>query len=69
MRRRALLALASSSPLAAPGLLRAQGGAPAVMRLSHQFPPSHHNARVLAAFAEDVKARSNRAVKLLASPA
>ena len=63
-RRRALLAFASCSPLAAPGLLRAQGGAPAVMRLSHQFPPSHHNARVLAAFAEDAKARSGGAVEV-----
>src|SRR3712207_5389219 len=67
-RRRALLALASCSPLAAPGLLRAQG-APAVMRLSHQFPPAHHNARVLAAFAEDVKARSNASVEVQVFPA
>ncbi len=69
MRRRALLALASSAPsLAAPALLRAQG-APAVMRLSHQFPPAHHNARVLAAFAEDAKARSNGGVEVQVFPA
>ena len=69
MRRRALLALASScAPLAAPGLSRAQG-APAVMRLSHQFPPAHHNARVLAAFAEDAKARSNGSVEVQVFPA
>jgi C4-dicarboxylate-binding protein DctP len=70
MRRRALLALASScAPLAAPAVLRAQGAAPAVMRLSHQFPPAHHNARVLQAFAEDAKARSNGAVEVQVFPA
>ena len=69
MRRRALLALASSSPLAAPGFLRAQGGAPTAMRLSHQFPPAHHNARVIAAFADDVKARSNGSVEVQVFPA
>src|SRR5918995_5900186 len=70
MRRRALLAIASCSPLAAPAVLRAQGGAaPAVMRLSHQFPPAHHNARVLQAFAEDVKTRSNGAVEVQVFPA
>ena len=70
MRRRALLALASScAPLAAPAVLRAQGAAPAVMRLSHQFPPAHHNARVLQAFAEDAKARSNGGVEVQVFPA
>jgi C4-dicarboxylate-binding protein DctP len=39
------------------------------MRLSHQFPPAHHNARVLQAFAEDVKARSNGAVEVQVFPA
>ncbi len=63
MHRRSLL-LAS---LALPAIARAQ--APAVMRLSHQFPPAHHNARVMAAFAEDVKARSNGAVDVQVFPA
>jgi TRAP-type C4-dicarboxylate transport system substrate-binding protein len=39
------------------------------MRLSHQFPPSHHNARIMAAFAEDVKARSQGAVDVQVFPA
>jgi C4-dicarboxylate-binding protein DctP len=71
LRRRHLLA-AVTAALPAPALLgaaaRAQG-APTVMRLSHQFPPSHHNARVMAAFAEDVKARSNGAIDVQVYPA
>jgi TRAP-type C4-dicarboxylate transport system substrate-binding protein len=67
MRRRALLATALAAPLAAPGLGRAQSAA--VMRLSHQFPPSHHNARIMAAFAEDVKARSGGTVDVQVFPA
>jgi len=67
MHRRALLAATLASPLAAPRLGRAQQAT--VMRLSHQFPPSHHNARVMAAFAEDVKARSNGAVEVQVFPA
>ncbi len=64
MRRRTLLA----ATLALPALqARAQGAT--VMRLSHQFPPSHHNARVMAAFAEDVKARSNGSVDVQVFPA
>lgn len=69
MRRRAVLA-AALSPLAAPALLRpARAQGTAVMRLSHQFPPSHHNAQVMAAFAEDVKARSKGSVEVQVFPA
>ncbi len=64
MRRRSLIAAA----LATPAVARAQGAA-SVMRLSHQFPPSHHNARVIAAFAEDVAARSAGAVTVQVFPA
>jgi TRAP-type C4-dicarboxylate transport system substrate-binding protein len=54
--RRTILAsgLAAAATFAAPATLRAQ---PAKMRLSHQYPPAHHIARVLSAFAEDVNAR------------
>jgi C4-dicarboxylate-binding protein DctP len=41
--------------LAAPATLRAQ---PAQMRLSHQYPPGHHIAKVLAAFAEELNAKN-----------
>lgn len=41
MRRRHLLAAALATP-ALPRLAAAQ--AAVTMRLSHQFPPSHHNA-------------------------
>jgi len=70
MRRRALLATLPVA-LAAPAVLRqarAQGAA-ATMRLSHQFPPAHHNARVIADFAEDVKRRSNGSVEVQVFPA
>ena len=61
----------AAASLAAPGLIRAARaqGAPATMRLSHQFPPSHHNARVMAAFAEDVARRSNGSVQVQVFPA
>lgn len=52
--RRTLLA-GTAGLLAAPPIARAQ--AP-VMRLSHQYPPAHHIARVLAAFAEEVNAKN-----------
>lgn len=66
MRRRALLAATLATPaLPRPGHAQAA----AVMRLSHQFPPSHHNARVMAAFAEDVKARSEGSVQVQVFPA
>jgi C4-dicarboxylate-binding protein DctP len=65
MRRRQLLA--SAPLLALPGLAHAQ--AAVTMRLSHQFPPSHHNARVMASFAEDVAARSNGQVQVQVFPA
>lgn len=67
MRRRHLLLSATAGTLAMPRLASAQ--AAATMRLSHQFPPSHHNARVIAAFAEDVKARSNGQVEVQVFPA
>ena len=67
MHRRALLAAALASPLAAPALARAQQAV--VMRLSHQFPPSHHNARIIAAFAEEVRQRSGGGVEVQVFPA
>jgi len=67
MQRRHLLGAAAAITLAAPGLARAQ--ATVTMRLSHQFPPAHHNARVIAAFAEDVGARSNGQVQVQVFPA
>ncbi|WP_372620904.1 TRAP transporter substrate-binding protein DctP [Falsiroseomonas sp.] len=67
MRRRHLLA--ASALLAAPALRGARAQAQVTMRLSHQFPPSHHNARVIAAFAEDVKQRSGGQVEVQVFPA
>ncbi|HYZ33696.1 MAG TPA: TRAP transporter substrate-binding protein DctP, partial [Crenalkalicoccus sp.] len=62
--------LLSAGLLAAPVLCRAaRAEGPVVMRLSHQYPPSHHNARVIAAFAEDVAARSNGQVTVQVFPA
>ncbi|WP_242662539.1 TRAP transporter substrate-binding protein DctP [Teichococcus deserti] len=67
MHRRHLL-LATAAGLAAPALARAQ--APAVtMRLSHQYPPSHQHAGILAAFAERVKAKSQGAIDVQVFPA
>ncbi len=66
MHRRHLLA-ATAGLVAAPRLARAQ--AQVTMRLSHQFPPAHHNARVIAAFAEDVAARSGGQVQVQVFPA
>lgn len=67
MRRRHLLA---ATTLAAPLLGRPAAAQAAVtMRLSHQFPPSHHNARVIASFAADVAARSNGQVQVQVFPA
>lgn len=72
LRRRHLLAVAGALP-AAPALLvrsaRAQGAPAVTMRLSHQFPPAHHNARIMQAFAEDVQQRSNGAVQVQIFPA
>jgi C4-dicarboxylate-binding protein DctP len=68
MRRRHLLA--ASAMLVAPATLRsARGQAQVTMRLSHQFPPSHHNARVIQSFAEDVGKRSNGQVQVQVFPA
>lgn len=66
MHRRQLLAAAALG-LALPRLARAQ--AQVTMRLSHQFPPAHHNARVIAAFAEEVAARSGGQVQVQVFPA
>ncbi|MCC5618895.1 TRAP transporter substrate-binding protein DctP [Nostoc sp. CHAB 5836] len=66
MQRRHFLG-ATAITLAAPHLARAQ--ASVTMRLSHQFPPAHHNARVIAAFAEDVGQRSNGQVQVQVFPA
>jgi C4-dicarboxylate-binding protein DctP len=67
MHRRRLLAAAAL--LAAPALRPARAQAQVTMRLSHQFPPSHHNARVIASFAEDVAQRSNGQVQVQVFPA
>jgi C4-dicarboxylate-binding protein DctP len=72
MLRRTLIAAgtagtAGAAALALPRLGHAQ--AAVTMRLSHQFPPSHHNARVIASFAEDVAARSNGQVVVQVFPA
>jgi C4-dicarboxylate-binding protein DctP len=66
MHRRTLLA-ALPATLAAPAVARAQ--APATMRLSHQYPPAHHIAKVLEGFAADVARRSNGAVTVQTFPA
>lgn len=70
MQRRNLLLAASglALPLAQPRLARAQGAA-VTMRLSHQYPPSHQNARIIASFAERVKERSQGAIDVQVFPA
>jgi len=55
--------------LALPAIRTASAQAATVMRLSHQYPPSHHIAGVLARFAEAVKAGSNGAVDVQVFPA
>jgi C4-dicarboxylate-binding protein DctP len=69
MQRRTLLTAAATgaAALALPGVARAQ--APVTMRLSHQFPPSHHNARVIEAFAADVSARTSGQLVVQVFPA
>lgn len=68
MRRRHLLA--ATALLAGPAIPRtARAQAQVTMRLSHQFPPSHHNARVITAFAEDVAQRSGGQVQVQVFPA
>lgn len=62
--RRGLLA-GSAALLAAPTIARGQ--AP-VMRLSHQYPPAHHIAKLLAALAEEVNGR-NAGVTIQVFPA
>ncbi|MCK8785800.1 TRAP transporter substrate-binding protein DctP [Roseomonas sp. NAR14] len=71
MQRRHLL-VATGMAAAAGSLLprrAARAQRPAVMRLSHQFPPTHHIARGLAAFAEAVKQRSGGTVEVQVFPA
>jgi len=67
MLRRQILGTALAAPMLLPATGRAQ--ASVTMRLSHQFPPSHHNARVIAAFAEDVAARTAGQVQVQIFPA
>jgi TRAP-type C4-dicarboxylate transport system substrate-binding protein len=67
MNRRHLLL--AGAALATPALPRPARAQAATMRLSHQFPPSHQNARVIAAFAEDVAARSQGSVRVQVFPA
>jgi C4-dicarboxylate-binding protein DctP len=69
MKRRQILATPLAVALPLPFIRAAQAQAAATMRLSHQYPPSHHIAQVLSAFAQDVKARSNNAVDVQVFPA
>ena len=59
--RHALIAAAAAA--AAFATLTAQA-AEVTMRLSHQFPPSHHSAKNLEQFAADVKAATNGRVEV-----
>jgi TRAP-type C4-dicarboxylate transport system substrate-binding protein len=54
--------LAALALLALPSLAHAQ--AKVTMGLSHQLPPAHHIAKVVEAFAADVKARTNGEVEV-----
>ncbi|WP_338662181.1 TRAP transporter substrate-binding protein DctP [Pararoseomonas sp. SCSIO 73927] len=67
--RRNFLALPLAAALPLPAVRSARAQAATVMRLSHQYPPSHHIAGVLARFAEEVKTRSNGAVDVQVFPA
>ncbi len=70
MRRRSLLAAVPALPLALTvGARAAVAQGVATMRLSHQYPPSHHISRVLEGFAADVTARSNGSVVVQIFPA
>ncbi|MBI0535416.1 C4-dicarboxylate ABC transporter [Roseomonas sp. KE2513] len=69
MHRRHLLALPLAAGISAPAIRTAAAQSATVMRLSHQYPPSHHIAGVLANFAAEVKARSNGAVDVQVFPA
>jgi C4-dicarboxylate-binding protein DctP len=64
MHRRTLLATLPA--LAAPAIARGQA---ATMRLSHQYPPAHHIAKLLEGFAADVGRRSNGAITVQTFPA
>ena len=67
--RRNFLTLPLAAALPLPAIRTAAAQAATVMRLSHQYPPSHHIAGVLNAFAADVKTRSNGAVDVQVFPA
>ena len=54
--------LAATALFALPQFAHAQ--AKVTMGLSHQLPPAHHIAKVVEAFAADVKARSNGEVEV-----
>lgn len=54
--------LAATALVALPQLAHAQ--AKVTMGLSHQLPPAHHIAKVVEAFAADVKTRSNGEVEV-----
>lgn len=55
--------------LAFPAVRTARAQAAVTMRLSHQYPPAHHIAGVIQAFAADVRARTNNAVDVQVFPA
>lgn len=67
--RRNILALPLAAALPLPALRSAAAQPATVMRLSHQYPPSHHIAGLLNAFAADVKARSQGSVDVQIFPA
>jgi C4-dicarboxylate-binding protein DctP len=67
--RRHVLAAPLAAALPLPAMRAAQAQGATVMRLSHQYPPSHHIAQVLNGFAQDVKTRSNGAVDVQVFPA
>jgi len=60
---------ALGAALTLPAVRTAAAQAATVMRLSHQYPPSHHIAGVLNAFAADAKARTNGALDVQIFPA
>jgi C4-dicarboxylate-binding protein DctP len=67
--RRNFIALPLAAALPLPAIRTAAAQSATVMRLSHQYPPSHHIAQVLNGFAQDVKARTNGSVDVQVFPA
>ncbi len=69
MQRRDVLkaGLGLAATMAAPGIVRAQ--AKVTMRLSHPLPVAHHNAKMMEAFAAEVKAATNGEVEVQIFPA